>query len=143
MTGHLLPVLAADDDESDQMILQIAFQRAGIRNPLIFVCDGEEVIEYLAGAGRFADRSEYTLPGLIILDLKMPRLNGFDVLSWLAVQPEFNEVPVVVVSSSFDETDICRARKLGARDYFVKPHALSDLVNIARKLQAKWLDAPE
>jgi CheY-like chemotaxis protein len=139
MSENLRPILAAEDEESDRMILELAFARAQLPHPLAIVRDGEEAVDYLSGKGRYADRSAHPLPGLLVLDLKMPRMNGFDVLAWLTKQPEFKQIPVVVLSSSGDELDMNKARQLGAREYFVKPHSLDELIAIARQMQARWL----
>lgn len=121
------------------MILEMAFQRAKLLCPLVLVCDGLEAVDYLSGKGQYADRSAHPLPALIVLDLKMPRMNGFDVLAWLAQQPDFKQIPAVVLSSSANELDINKARQLGAREYFVKPHSLDELIKIAHQMQALWL----
>ena len=139
MSEEIRPILAAEDDGSDRMILEMAFQRAKLPFPLIVVCDGQEAVDYLSGKGRYADRSAHPLPALIVLDLKMPRMNGFDVLAWLAEQQNFKDIPAVVLSSSADELDIHKARQLGAREYFVKPHVLGDLIEIAQLMQTRWL----
>jgi CheY-like chemotaxis protein len=141
MKTKLPPVLAAEDEESDRFILQFAFEKSKLTNPLILVRDGQEAVDYLSGTGSFADRSIHPLPRLMILDLKMPRLNGFDVLAWLATRADFKEMPAVVLSSSSDDADIQRARQLGARDYFVKPHSLDELVKIIQGLHQRWLSA--
>src|ERR1041385_1243796 len=134
------PILAAEDEESDRMILELAFERAKLPHPLLIVRDGQEAVDYLSGKGDYADRSAHPRPALLILDLKMPRLNGFDVLAWLAEQPEFKQMPVVMLSSSANELDMNKARQLGACEYFVKPHRLDELVRIAHQMQARWLD---
>jgi CheY-like chemotaxis protein len=139
MSEMVRPILAAEDEESDRIILKVAFQRAQLPHPLVLVRDGQEAVDYLSGTGRYADRSAHPLPALLVLDLKMPRMNGFDVLGWLAKQPEFKQLPVVVLSSSGDELDIHKARQLGAREYFVKPHHLDELIKIAHQMQARWL----
>ena len=136
MSEGLPPILAAEDEESDRMILELAFKRVKLRCPLVIVRDGQEVVDYLSGKGRFADRSAHPRPALIVLDLKMPRMNGFDVLTWLATKPEFKQIPVVVFSSSGDESDMKMARKLGASEYYVKPHRLDELIKIAHRMQA-------
>jgi CheY-like chemotaxis protein len=141
MSGNLRPVLAAEDEESDAMILRLAFQKLRSLHPLILVRDGQEAVDYLSGKGDLSDRSVYPLPALIVVDLKMPRMNGTDVLGWLAMRPEFKDIPAVVLSSSGDESDIRKARQLGARGYFVKPHAFDDLKNILRQIEARWLKA--
>lgn len=135
----MMPVLAAEDEESDALILRMAFERAGLTNPLIVVQDGQEAVDYLAGAGRYSDRQRYPLPGLLLLDLKMPRMNGFDVLGWLAGRPEFKSLPTIVLSSSPDQSDIRRAKEAGALEYFIKPHSLRELVAILNVLHSRWL----
>lgn len=139
MSEEIRPILVAEDEESDRMILELAVERAKLRCPVMLVRDGQEAVEYLIGAGRFADRIHYPLPALIVLDLKMPRMNGFDVLAWLAKQPEFKAIPAVMLSSSAAELDISKARELGAREYFVKPHVLADLIKIVQLMQTQWL----
>ena len=139
MSEKLLPILAAEDEESDRLILELALERAHLPHPLVFVPDGQEVVDYLSGKGQYADRSAHPLPALLVLDLKMPGMNGFDVLAWLAEQTEFKQIPVVVLSSSSDESDMSKARELGALEYFVKPHRLDELVEIAHQMQARWL----
>jgi CheY-like chemotaxis protein len=141
MSKELRPILAAEDEESDRMIMELAFQRANLSHPLVIVHNGAEAVDYLSGKGKYADRSAHPLPALVVLDLKMPRMNGFDVLAWLATQPEFRELPAVVLSSSADEADMNKARQLGARDYFVKPHSMDTLIEIAQQMQARWLTA--
>ena len=143
MNTRLLPVLAAEDEDSDRLILSLGFQRAGLRNPLVVVKDGQEAMEYLAGAGCYGDRETYPLPALLLLDLKMPRMSGFDVMAWVAARPEFRRIPLVVLSSSSDASDMERARQMGAAEYLVKPHAFSDLVNMIRSLEKRWLSTSE
>jgi CheY-like chemotaxis protein len=135
MSEKLRPILAAEDEESDRMILELAFQRAKVPRPIVLVRDGQEAVDYLGGKGVFANRSAHPLPALIVLDLKMPRMSGFDVLAWLMTQPQFKGLPAVVLSSSADESDMKKARQLGAREYFVKPHSLDELMKIALQMQ--------
>jgi CheY-like chemotaxis protein len=139
MNPALLPILAAEDEESDRFILSLAFERAELANPLITVNDGQEAVDYLAGGAPFGDRVVYPLPALLILDVKMPRMSGFDVLAWLATRSEFKDLPAVMLSSSADDSDIRQAQEKGARDYFVKPHSLSDFVKLLQTLQRRWL----
>lgn len=141
MSAPLPLVLAAEDEESDAYLLRRAFEKAQVPNPLVIVPDGQEAVNYLTGAGDYGDRAAHPLPRLITLDLKMPRMNGFDVLAWLRARPEFADVPAVVISSSSDDADITQARSLGAREYFVKPHRLADFVELMRGLRERWLAA--
>jgi len=138
MSTAMRPVLAAEDEETDRFILNMAFERAKLPYPLAMVRDGSECVDYLSGVGRIAD-GVHPLPVLLLLDLKMPRMHGFEVLEWLATRPEFKDLPVVVLSSSSADSDIRKARQLGARDYFVKPHSLDELVKILQQVRERWL----
>lgn len=133
------PILVAEDDETEIMILQMAAQKAGLVRKLVFVKDGAHVLAYLRGDPPYADRSQHPLPALLLLDLKMPQLTGFDVLQWLATRPELKYLPVVVLSASSADSDIEKARALGAREYHIKPHRLPDLIQILTSLQDRWL----
>jgi len=134
------PILVAEDEENDVFILRLAFERARLTTPLVAVGDGQEAVDYLAGNGSFANRGTHLLPSLLILDLKMPRMTGFDVLKWLSARPEFKDLPVVILSSSSDDSDLRRAKEAGAREYFVKPHNLSELVKIVQALHARYIE---
>ena len=134
----LPPILAAEDEETDAILLRLAFERALILNPLIVVHDGQEALDYLVGDSPYEDRTAHPFPGLLILDLKMPRMSGFDVLKWLSTKTEFADLPAVVLSSSSDESDKEKARQLGARDYFVKPLHLAQFVETIQTLHARW-----
>lgn len=135
----LAPILAAEDEETDGVLLQVALAAAHVPNPLVIVPDGKLAVDYLSGAPPYADRTVHPLPSLVLLDLKMPRMTGFDVLEWLSRQPQFRDTPVVVLSSSLDKRDIDRARQLGAWDYFVKPHDYRGLTGMLRQLAERWL----
>ena len=139
MSAVHLPVLAAEDEETDALILQLAFKKARVPNPLIVVGDGEQAVDYLAGSPPYSDRVAHPLPVLLILDLKMPRISGFDVLSWLTNHPEFKDLPSIVFSSSPAESDIQKARQMGARDYIVKPHGLGEMVKAVEQIRDRWL----
>src|SRR2546421_10494517 len=102
-------VLLAEDDPDDVLLTQLAFEKARLANPLQVVRDGEEAIAYLKGEGKFADREHYPVPILLLLDLKMPRVSGFQVLSWLRKQPKLQELPVAVMTSSDHDPDAARA----------------------------------
>jgi CheY-like chemotaxis protein len=113
-------VLYAEDDPNDVVLLQVVFQ-ARPDLDLHYVRDGQEAVNYLAGRHPFGDRRIYPLPELILLDIKMPRMSGFDVLAWLRNQPKLLTIPTVVVSSSEQQFDINKAYQLGANAYVVKP----------------------
>src|SRR2546425_7191817 len=114
-------VLLAEDDLDDVLLTQIAFRRARLANPLHVVRDGEEAIAYLSGEGAFADRDRFPFPILLLLDLKMPKVDGFEVLEWLQSQPARRHLPVAILTSSDQDPDIGRAHALGADSYLIKP----------------------
>src|SRR6478672_12672813 len=114
-------ILLVEDDSNDVLLIQRAFRKASLSNPLQIVEDGEAAILYLKGEESFADRDRYPLPRLILLDLKLPRKSGFEVLVWLRQQPKFYGLPVVVLTSSKEKNDIQQAYLLGANSYLVKP----------------------
>lgn len=130
-----VPVLLADDDENDLLLIQRAFARAGIPNPLRVVRDGQEAIWYLNGEGNYADRKKSPWPGLLLLDLKMPRMDGFDVLQWLQEPQHRKGLRVVVLSSSNEKSDVERAMELGADAYRVKTPSFDDLVWLQEELR--------
>ena len=114
-------VLLVEDDLNDIFLVKRAFKMAELENPLQVVTDGEEATHYLSGEGRHADRQAHPLPKLIVMDIKMPRMSGFEVLEWIKHNPTFRRIPVVIVSSSDRPDDIDRAYELGANAYMVKP----------------------
>jgi CheY-like chemotaxis protein len=129
-------VLVADDCEYDALLMETVFQRAGFVHPLRFVCDGEQAIAYLEGTGSYANRILHPLPSVLLLDLKMPRKDGFQVLAWIRDHPALGRVHVYVLSASGQAEDIRRAYELGARSYLVKPGNLDGLTAMARTLLA-------
>ena len=133
-------ILLAEDDENEIFLMGRAFDRAGVPNRLMVVRNGQEAIDYLAGTGEYAQREKYPLPGLLLLDLKMPWMDGFDVLKWLRTQPQFNALPVVVLTSSKLQADVDKSRQFGVYDYRVKPHTFEDLVRLLDDVRKCWLD---
>ena len=136
-------VLLAEDDPNDVFFLQHAFKEAGIRNPLLAVGDGQEAIEYLSGVGKFSDRNRFPFPGLLILDLKMPRKTGLDVLQWLRQEDELRCVPTIMLSSSAHPTDVEKAYRLGVNAFVVKPPGTSQRAELARMIKSFWLTLNE
>jgi CheY-like chemotaxis protein len=131
-------ILHVEDDPNDALLFHHACLKAGVLFDLQAVNDGDQAIAYLRGSDSFCDRSKHPFPQLILLDLKMPRLSGFDVLSWLRTHGQFKQLPVIVLTSSNHETDIKRAYDLGANSYLVKPVGFDALVEVAKTLHGYW-----
>ena len=133
-------VLLAEDDENDIFFLQRAFKAAGVENPMEIVRDGQDAIDCLAGVGKFSDRVQHPLPCLLILDLKMPRKTGMDVLQWKSEEPVLRTLPSIVLSSSAHRHDIERAYRLGANAFVVKPPSIDTRTALARLIKGFWLE---
>lgn len=132
-------VLYAENDENDAFIMRLCWKRVPVNHALHVVEDGQYAIDYLSGVNGFADRERYPLPTLLLLDLSMPRCTGFDVLNWVRAQPQFERLPVLIVSSSNQEKDKTAAERLGANGYVVKPAGVAGFVEVIRDWQQKWL----
>jgi len=132
-------ILLIEDDANDVFLMQRALKKAEVPNPLQVVGDGDEAVEYLGGSGKFGDRAQFPLPVLVLLDLKLPRKNGIEVLEWLRRQPSLKRLPVVVLTSSKEPTDVNLAYDHGANSYLVKPLGSEALLNLVRSLQGYWL----
>lgn len=120
-------ILYAEDDEDDQFLIERAFKKMACPVEVRFVSDGSEALEYMRGAGKYTDRARFPLPTVIFLDIKMPRMNGFEVLQWLKGSDAFKLIPVVMISSSQLQADIDHAYALGASVYLVKPARMEEL----------------
>ena len=133
-------ILLAEDDPNDVLLLQRAFHKAGLRERLKIVRDGEQAIEYLAGRGEYCDREQHPLPFMLLLDLKMPGTDGFEVLQWLRSEPTLKRLLVVVLTSSNLQADVDRAYDLGANSYLVKPVEFDQMVNLILRFEAYWTE---
>ncbi|HEV8411192.1 MAG TPA: response regulator [Gemmatimonadaceae bacterium] len=133
------PILLVEDEENDVMLLQRAFRRAGMVNPLQVVRHGDDAVAYLEGTGEFADRVKHPLPVLVLLDLKLPRRTGLEVLEWVKERPGLKKIPIVVLTSSKNDSDVDRAYELGANSYLVKPVSFETLLELVKSLELYWL----
>ena len=132
-------VLLVEDDLNDIFLVKRAFKMAHIQNPLQVVTDGQEAIHYLRGEGKYADRAQYPLPKLIVMDIKMPRRSGFDVLEWVKGNGRpLRRIPIVIVSSSDNPADINRAYELGANAYMVKPVDFKKVEHLFESITHYW-----
>jgi CheY-like chemotaxis protein len=138
--SEVFRVLIVDDNGDDIVMLQRAFAKGTPQVPLQVARSGKQALEYLKGAGEFADRTAFPLPRLMILDLKMPGIDGFEIISWVRNESDCRELPIVILSSSNDPTDMGRAHKLGANAYHIKPNDPNALVGMVEGLRAYWVD---
>ncbi len=135
-------ILLAEDDSNDVVLVKLALTRAGIHNPVEVVEDGQEAMDYLRGYGEYADRKRHPLPRLALLDIKMPKTTGLEVLNWLRHQSEeaIRRLPVIIMSSSSEQKDIDRAYELGVNAYLVKPSAFDELVEVLKTTAEFWIE---
>ena len=127
-------VLLVDDNENDVLLMHRAFKKAEFHFPVQQVRDGEEAISYLKCEGIYGNRQQYPVPSMVLLDLNMPKKNGFEVLAWIQTQPQLQDLTIVVTTASTRPEDVARAYELGATCYLVKPSALAELGNMVRTL---------
>ena len=132
-------VLLVEDDPDHVLLIQRAFAKANLVNPLRIVRDGEDAVAYLSGTGAYADRTRHPVPSLILLDLKLPRKSGLEVLSWLRGESHLKLTPVVILSSSSETGDIQQAYALGVNSYLVKPVNFGDLLEMVKSIGMYWM----
>ena len=130
--------LIAEDDPDTQLLIQRAFKQADLAAPVYFADDGEQTIEYLAGRGQFADRGRFPLPVILLLDLKMPFKDGFDVLRWIRAHPNFRKLVVIMFSGSSLERDVEQAFELGVNSFVMKPVSFSELLQVIMAIHHYW-----
>lgn len=133
-----LSILVAEDELGDELLLRHAFEVARVSAPVYFARNGQEVLDYLQGRSPFENPVDYPLPNLLLLDLGLPRVDGFKVLEWVRNQPGLKRMLVVVFTGSNRPSDMTRAYGLGANAYVIKPSAPADLVRIVERLQRYW-----
>src|ERR1051326_6048670 len=132
-------VLLVEDSEDDRGLIRVAFEKAECDNPIQEVRDGEEDIAYLQGEGGFRDRSKHPVPALVLLDLKMPRSNGFEFLTWARSQPALQRIPIIILPAPCRGEDVQRAFDLGASALLVKPVRLNELASMISRMR-DWLE---
>ena len=132
-------ILLVEDDFNDVILIQRAFRKANLAYPLQVVGNGQAALDYLVGVNDYANREHYPLPVLMLLDLKLPRKSGLEVLAWLRQQTVLKRLPVVVLTSSRENTDLKQAYDLGANSYLVKPVGFEALLEMVKILNLYWL----
>ena len=141
--GRPIVILMADDDADDRMLTKDALTESRVLNDLRFVEDGEELLDYLKGRGVYADREKAPRPGLILLDLNMPKKDGREALKEIKADPELRRIPVVVMKTSKAEEDVYRSYDLGASSFITKPVTFDRLVELMRTMGQYWVEFVE
>jgi CheY-like chemotaxis protein len=138
-----MTILLVEDSPDDVFFMKRALQRSGTPASIQVAEDGQAALDYLSGKAAFGDRSEFPLPALLLLDLRMPRVPGFEVLRWLRAQDEFDCIPVVVFSSSREESDMRKAYALGANSFLVKSGDTTRFERLVKCMVEYWLSCNE
>lgn len=131
-------ILLVEDEEHDVEFIKRAFSRVGVSNPIHAVRNGEEAVEYLSGAGKYADRQTHPFPRVMITDVKMPQMSGLELLKWIQDNPRYRVVPTIVLTSSTQPEDVQLAFERGASGYMVKPVDFAELETVARAISEYW-----
>lgn len=132
-------ILLVEDDPNDVLLTQRAFAQASLVNPLRVVMDGDAALNYLAGRPPYDDRTRYPIPSLVLLDLKLPRRSGLEILQWMREQEDLKSIPVIILTSSQQSLDIDRAYELGANSYLVKPVGFDGLLEMVKAIGMYWV----
>jgi len=131
-------VALVEDNPDDRFLFERAWRGAGIKNPLLMFEDGRKALAYLRGEGEWADRARHPLPGLVLLDIKMPGLSGFDVLGTMREDVKLHSMPVVIMTASTSPRDITEAYRLGANAFFIKPSSIQELIELLAAMKSCW-----
>jgi CheY-like chemotaxis protein len=135
-------ILMAEDSEDDRFMYGRALEKIGFKH-VRFVHDGEEAIAYLRGEGKYGDRAAFPFPSWLILDLKMPRKGGFEVMEWIKSHPDCSVIPTMIMSSSMIPADVRRAYLLGVNTFFSKPHSQAELIALFKSILDYWCKAEQ
>lgn len=136
-------ILLVEDNEDDVFFMQRAVKGCGITQAMQVVRDGQAAIDYLSGAGHYNDRAAHPLPFLVFLDLKMPNKGGLDVLKWIRGQPALQQLLVLILTTSREDSDVKRAYALGVNSFLVKTPNANQLNELIKPVKAYWLDNPQ
>lgn len=145
MSKHLKPImiLMADDDEDDRLMVKEAWEDSRLANGLRFVEDGLELMDYLYSRGKYANEGSAPSPGIILLDLNMPKKNGFEALQEIKADPDLRRIPIIVLTTSKEEEDIFRSYDLGVSGFITKPVSLEGLAEVLKSLKNYWFEIVE
>jgi CheY-like chemotaxis protein len=134
-------ILLVEDDANDARLLRRAFHKVGMEVPVVRVNHGDDAVAYLRGENQFVDRTIYPMPGIVLLDLKLPRRSGLEVLQWVrASESDYRRLPVIILSSSEEPSDINRSYEMGANSYLAKPASTRDFITMAAAFRDYWIE---
>lgn len=134
-------ILLVEDRKPDVLLLTEALKQSGLGNPVRVVDDGAKAVSYLSGQFPFSDRRKFPAPGVMLLDLSLPKMSGWEVLRWVRSKPEFKGLLVVVMTASLDASNLRRAYQMGANSFLSKPCTAEDLLSLAKGFPARWFGA--
>lgn len=138
-----ITILYADDDPEDRMLVKEAWEESRVANVMAFVEDGEELMDYLRRQGKYTEIADSPLPGLILLDLNMPKKDGREALKEIKSDPRLRAIPIVILTTSKAEEDVFRAYDLGVNSFIVKPVTFQSLVDLTLTLNRYWFEIVE
>ena len=139
-SGEPITILIADDDEEDRILTQEALAGARLANELRFVVDGQELMDYLRRTGHYAEGADAPVPGIILLDLNMPKLDGREALAEIKADPDLRHIPIVVLTTSSADADIIRSYELGVNSFITKPVTFAGLVEVMQGFSRYWFE---
>lgn len=140
---RLAPILIAEDDEEDRELIKEAFDECGLSNDIIFVNDGVELMDYLQRVGKYSNKQEYPFPGIILLDLNMPKKDGRQVLLEMKADNELRKIPVTILTTSKSTEDVLKSYRLGVNSFIIKPVTFDALVNVLNMIGKYWFEIVE
>jgi CheY-like chemotaxis protein len=141
--GRPITILIADDDEDDRMLIKDALNESRLANELRFVTNGEELMDYLHHSQKSTDKKKYPRPGIILLDLNMPKKDGREALKEIKANPDLRQIPIIVLTTSQTEEDIFRSYDLGVNSFITKPVSFGSLVDTMKILNRYWFEIVE
>jgi CheY-like chemotaxis protein len=144
MAESILPtILLVEDTPSDAALIRRGFEKTKVLNPIVWAKNGQEALGYLSGLGQYGDRNKYPLPALILLDLALPEMTGFELLQWKRTQPYIRRIPVVILTIDSATSAVNAAYDLGANSYLIKPGNPDEIMRIVKIIQEYWLGLNE
>lgn len=140
---NIIEILIADDDAEDRMLITDALKESRLRNNVQSVENGEELLQFLRNKGKFSDKKKFPTPGIILLDLNMPKMDGREALKEIKADKKLCSIPVIVLTTSKAEQDIVKTYNLGVNSYITKPVSFSGLVDVMKTLNKYWFEIVE